>query len=394
MFRRQRPTEAQVHDILKTVPYPGYSRDIVSFGMVKNISIDGRNVGILIRLTEHQPEIAGQIRESVSAALRNVPAVANLQVDLEMPPAPSPQVEHEHHGQGDHGHDHHNHGHDHGHAHGRQAPPFPTQEAQALPGVRSIVAVASGKGGVGKSTVATNLAVALGQAGLQTGLLDADIYGPNIPLLMGVDGKPEVRNDNRIVPFFNHGVKMQSLGFFLTDSTPVIWRGPMVMKAVQQLLQETDWGELDVLVIDLPPGTGDVQLTLVQTVPLTGAVLVTTPQNLALLDVQKGAEMFKHVNAPLLGIVENMSFYQCPDCGKETEIFRRGGGQKESERLGIPLLGRIPLESAVCDAGDAGVPVVVGEPDGRAGQEFRQVAAAVVDVLTNKPQRPATRIIN
>ena len=394
MFRRQRPTEAQVHDILKTVPYPGYSRDIVSFGMVKNISIDGRNVGVLIRLTEHQPEIASQIRESVSVALRNVPAVANLQVDLEMPPAPSPQVEQEHHSHGDHGHDHQNQGHNHGHAHGRQAPPFPTQEAQALPGVRSIVAVASGKGGVGKSTVATNLAVALGQAGLQTGLLDADIYGPNIPLLMGVDGKPEVKGDNRIVPFFNHGVKMQSLGFFLTDSTPVIWRGPMVMKAVQQLLQETDWGELDVLVIDMPPGTGDVQLTLVQTVPLTGAVLVTTPQNLALLDVQKGAEMFRHVNAPLLGIVENMSFYLCTDCGKETEIFRRGGGQKESERLGIPLLGRIPLEAAVCDAGDAGVPVVVGEPDSRAGQEFRQVAAAVVDVLTNKPQRPAARIIN
>ena len=394
MFRRQRPTEAQVHDILKTVPYPGYSRDIVSFGMVKNISIDGRNVGVLIRLTEHQPEIASQIRESVSVALRNVPAVANLQVDLEMPPAPSPRVEQEHHSHGDHGHDHQNQGHNHGHAHGRQAPPFPTQEAQALPGVRSIVAVASGKGGVGKSTVATNLAVALGQAGLQTGLLDADIYGPNIPLLMGVDGKPEVKGDNRIVPFFNHGVKMQSLGFFLTDSTPVIWRGPMVMKAVQQLLQETDWGELDVLVIDMPPGTGDVQLTLVQTVPLTGAVLVTTPQNLALLDVQKGAEMFRHVNAPLLGIVENMSFYLCTDCGKETEIFRRGGGQKESERLGIPLLGRIPLEAAVCDAGDAGVPVVVGEPDSRAGQEFRQVAAAVVDVLTNKPQRPAARIIN
>jgi ATP-binding protein involved in chromosome partitioning len=377
-----------VHDILKTVPYPGYSRDIVSFGMVKNISIDARNVGVLIRLTEHQPQIADQIRESVSAALRNVPGVANLQVDMEMPPAPSPQAEHEHHSHGDHGQ------HDHGHGHGRQAPSFPTNEAQALPGVQSIVAVASGKGGVGKSTVATNLAVALSQAGLRTGLLDADIYGPNIPLLMGVDGQPEVRDDNRIVPFFNHGVKMQSLGFFLTDSTPVIWRGPMVMKAVQQLLQDTDWGELDVLVIDMPPGTGDVQLTLVQTVPLTGAVLVTTPQNLALLDVQKGAEMFRHVDAPLLGIVENMSFYLCPDCGKETEVFRHGGGQKESERLGIPLLGRIPLESAVCDAGDAGVPVVVGEPDGRAGQEFRQVAAAVVDVLTNKPQRPAARIIN
>ena len=383
MFKRQKLTETQVHDILKTVTYPGYSRDIVSFGMVKSISIEGKNVGVLIRLTEHQPQIAEQIRHSVSAALRSLPGVGNLQVDLEMPPPPAPQAGHEHHG---HGHQ--------GHSHGRQAPAFPTREAQPLPGVHSIVAVASGKGGVGKSTVATNLAVALGLAGLRTGLLDADIYGPNIPLLMGVDEKPEVRGDNRIVPFFNHGVKMQSLGFFLSDNTPVIWRGPMVMKAVQQLLQDTDWGELDVLVIDLPPGTGDVQLTLVQTVPLTGAVLVTTPQNLALLDVQKGAEMFKHVNAPLLGIVENMSFHQCPDCGKETEIFRRGGGQKESERLGIPLLGRIPLESAVCDAGDAGMPVVVGQPEGRAGQEFRQIAAAVVDVLTNKPQRPAVKIIN
>lgn len=383
MFKRQKLTEAQVHDILKTVTYPGYSRDIVSFGMVKNISIEGKNVGVLIRLTEHQPQIAEQIRQSVSAALRSLPGVGNLQVDLEMPPPPAPQAGHEHQGRGQQGH-----------SHGRQAPPFPTHEAQPLPGVHSIVAVASGKGGVGKSTVATNLAVALGLAGLRTGLLDADIYGPNIPLLMGVDEKPEVRGDNRIVPFFNHGVKMQSLGFFLSDNTPVIWRGPMVMKAVQQLLQDTDWGELDVLVIDLPPGTGDVQLTLVQTVPLTGAVLVTTPQNLALLDVQKGAEMFKHVNAPLLGIVENMSFHQCPECGRETEIFRRGGGQKESERLGIPLLGRIPLESAVCDAGDAGVPVVVGQPEGRAGQEFRQIAAAVVDVLTNKPQRPAVKIIN
>jgi ATP-binding protein involved in chromosome partitioning len=385
MFRRQKLTEAQVHDILKTVTYPGYSRDIVSFGMVKNISIEGKNVGVLIRLTEHQPQIAEQVRQSVSAALRSLPGVGNLQVDLEMPPAPAPQA-----GHGSHGHDHHGDGHN----HGRQAPPFPTNEAQPLPGVHRIVAVASGKGGVGKSTVATNLAVAFGLVGLRTGLLDADIYGPNIPLLMGVDEKPEVTGDNRIVPFLNHGVKMQSLGFFLSDNTPVIWRGPMVMKAVTQLLQDTDWGELDVLVIDLPPGTGDVQLTLVQTVPLTGAVLVTTPQNLALLDVQKGAEMFKHVNAPLLGIVENMSFHQCPDCGKETEIFRRGGGQKESERLGIPLLGRIPLDSAVCDAGDAGVPVVVGQPESRAGQEFRQIAAAVVDVLMNKPQRPAVKIIN
>jgi ATP-binding protein involved in chromosome partitioning len=231
-------------------------------------------------------------------------------------------------------------------------------------------------------------------AGLRIGLLDADIYGPSIPLMMGVHDKPQITSTNRILPFFNHGVKMQSLGFFLGANAPVIWRGPMVMKAVQQLLQDTDWGELDVLVVDLPPGTGDVQLTLVQTVPLTGAILVTTPQDLALLDVTKGAEMFKQVGAPLFGIVENMSFFTCPDCGKETEIFRRGGGQKESERLGIPLLGRIPLDPEVCDAGDTGVPVAIGQPDTKAGAEFHKIAAAVVEILSQSPRRTAVRIMN
>jgi ATP-binding protein involved in chromosome partitioning len=260
--------------------------------------------------------------------------------------------------------------------------------------VQNIIAVASGKGGVGKSTVATNLAVALSMAGLRTGLLDADIYGPSIPLMMGVHDKPQVSSTNRILPFLNHGVQMQSLGFFLGENSPVIWRGPMVMRAVQQLLQDTDWGELDVLVVDLPPGTGDVQLTLAQTVPLTGAILVTTPQDLALLDVKKGAEMFKQVDAPLLGIVENMSFFTCPDCGKETEIFRRGGGQKESERLGIPLIGRVPLDPEVCDAGDTGVPVAIGQPDTQAGAEFHKIAAAVVEILSQSPGRTAVRIIN
>lgn len=270
--------------------------------------------------------------------------------------------------------------------------PFPNQSP--LPGVQHIIAVASGKGGVGKSTVATNLAVALGLSGLRTGLLDADIYGPSIPLMMGVNDRPQVTSTNRILPFLNHGIKMQSLGFFLGENAPVIWRGPMVMKAVQQLLQDTEWGELDVLVIDLPPGTGDVQLTLVQTVPLTGAVLVTTPQDLALLDVKKGAEMFKQVNAPLLGVVENMSYFVCPDCGKHTNIFRQGGGQKESERLGIPLLGQIPLEPAVCDAGDTGVPVVIGQPDTAAAEAFQQIAAAVIEVLHRRPQRTPIKIIN
>jgi ATP-binding protein involved in chromosome partitioning len=212
--------------------------------------------------------------------------------------------------------------------------------------------------------------------------------------MMGVQEKPQVTSNNRIFPFFNHGIKMQSLGFFLGENAPVIWRGPMVMKAVQQLLKDTDWGELDVLVIDLPPGTGDVQLTLVQTVPLTGAILVTTPQDLALLDVKKGAEMFKQVNTPLLGIVENMSYFVCPDCGKRTNIFRQGGGHKESERLGIPLLGCIPLEPAVCDAGDTGVPLGIGQPTAAAAEEFRQVAAAIVEVLTRRPRQAPIKIIN
>jgi ATP-binding protein involved in chromosome partitioning len=249
---------------------------------------------------------------------------------------------------------------------------------------------------VGKSTVATNLAVALGMCGVRTGLLDADIYGPSmsIPLMMGVHEQPRVTSSNRILPFVNHGIKMQSLGFFLGENAPVIWRGPMVMKAVQQLLKDTEWGDLDTLVIDLPPGTGDVQLTLVQTVPLTGAILVTTPQDLALLDVRKGAEMFKQVNAPLIGIVETMSLFVCPHCGQETEVFRRGGGQKESERLGIPLLGRVPLDPTICDTGDAGVPLVLSHPETKAASEFLSIATAVTALLRREPQQAPLRIIN
>jgi ATP-binding protein involved in chromosome partitioning len=213
--------------------------------------------------------------------------------------------------------------------------------------------------------------------------------------MMGVDKKPEVDSSNRIRPFINHGIKMQSLGFFLGENAPVIWRGPMVMKAVQQLLKDTDWGELDALVIDLPPGTGDVQLTLTQTVPLTGAILVTTPQDLALLDVKKAAEMFKQVQTPLLGIVENMSFFVCPKCGTATEVFRRGGGQKESERLGTPLLGRIPLDTAVCDTGDTGQPIVLSQPNTPAAEEFLKIAATVTEVLSRGTGGPApVKIIN
>jgi ATP-binding protein involved in chromosome partitioning len=365
--QHSRLSEAQVYEVLKTVKYPGYSRDIVSFGMIQGVQVTGQGIGVTIQITTNQQHIADQLRQATEAALRTLPAAGAIQVDVRLKEQAPP---------------------------GAQANQNPFANVAPLPGVQHVVAVASGKGGVGKSTVATNLAVALGMSGLRTGLLDADIYGPSIPLMMGVHEKPQVTSDNRILPFINHGIKMQSLGFFLGENAPVIWRGPMVMKAVQQLLKDTDWGELDVLVIDLPPGTGDVQLTLVQTVPLTGAVLVTTPQDLALLDVKKGAEMFKQVNAPLLGIVENMSFFVCPECGSHTNIFRQGGGEKESERLGIPLLGRVPLDPAVCDAGDTGVPLVIGQPDTAAAEEFRHIAAAIVEVLSSSPRRAPIKIIN
>jgi ATP-binding protein involved in chromosome partitioning len=367
MFRRQKFSEAQVYDTLKTVQYPGYTKDIVSFGLVKSVQVQGQNVEVVVQMTTNQQDVATKLQQVTEEALRALAGIGTVQVEVRLKDQVPAEVQ------------------THQHATPRVAP---------LPGVQNIIAVASGKGGVGKSTVATNLAVALSMAGLRTGLLDADIYGPSIPLMMGVHDKPQVSSTNRILPFLNHGVQMQSLGFFLGENSPVIWRGPMVMRAVQQLLQDTDWGELDVLVVDLPPGTGDVQLTLAQTVPLTGAILVTTPQDLALLDVKKGAEMFKQVDAPLLGIVENMSFFTCPDCGKETEIFRRGGGQKESERLGIPLIGRVPLDPEVCDAGDTGVPVAIGQPDTQAGAEFHKIAAAVVEILNQSPRRTAVRIIN
>ncbi len=367
MFRRQKLSEAQVYDTLKTVQYPGYTKDIVSFGLIKSVLVQGQNVEVVVQMTTNQQDVATKLQQVTEEALRALAGIGTVQVEVRLKDQVPAEVQ------------------THQHATPRVAP---------LPGVQNIIAVASGKGGVGKSTVATNLAVALSMAGLRTGLLDADIYGPSIPLMMGVHDKPQVSSTNRILPFLNHGVQMQSLGFFLGENSPVIWRGPMVMRAVQQLLQDTDWGELDVLVVDLPPGTGDVQLTLAQTVPLTGAILVTTPQDLALLDVKKGAEMFKQVDAPLLGIVENMSFFTCPDCGKETEIFRRGGGQKESERLGIPLIGRVPLDPEVCDAGDTGVPVAIGQPDTQAGAEFHKIAAAVVEILNQSPRRTAVRIIN
>ena len=250
-----------------------------------------------------------------------------------------------------------------------------------IPGVKYVIAVSSGKGGVGKSTVSVNLAVAMALTGAKVGLLDADIYGPNIPMMMGVTKPPE-QKDGKIAPAESHGVKLISMGFFVPEDTAVVWRGPMVHTAIQQLFRDVLWGELDYLLIDLPPGTGDAQLTLTQLVPLTGAVTVTTPQEVALHDVRKGMMMFQKVNVPLLGIVENMSYFLCGHCGERTEIFSHGGGERAAAKLGIPFLGRIPIDPAIRDGGDSGTPIVVADPASPQSAAFREIAQRIIAGVT------------
>jgi ATP-binding protein involved in chromosome partitioning len=261
-----------------------------------------------------------------------------------------------------------------------------------IPGVGAIIAVASGKGGVGKSTVAINLALALRDLGLKVGVLDADIYGPSLPKLLAIKERPQMAGGTRLRPIVRHGMPVMSIGFLVEEETPMIWRGPMVMSALTQMLREVDWGNLDVMVVDMPPGTGDAQLTMAQQVPLKGAVIVSTPQDLALIDARRGIAMFRRVNVPVLGIVENMSTFICPHCGTRSDIFGHGGAQHEAERLGVPFLGEVPLALAIREKSDAGTPVVVSDPDGPYAQSFRGIAARVRDELTVE-SRPAPKIV-
>ena len=263
------------------------------------------------------------------------------------------------------------------HVHGTQ--PAPGKD-NLIPGVKHVIAVSSGKGGVGKSTVAANLACALALTGAKVGLLDADIYGPNIPMMMGVEKAPE-QKDGKIVPAQSHGVKLISMGFFVPEDTAVVWRGPMVHTAIQQLFRDVLWGELDYLLIDLPPGTGDAQLTLTQLVPLSGAVTVTTPQEVALYDVRKGMVMFQKVNVPLLGIIENMSYFLCGHCNHRTDIFSHGGGERAAEKLGVPFLGNIPIDPAIRAGGDNGQPITIADPDSPQAKAFRDIAAKLMEAL-------------
>src|SRR5499427_5539247 len=264
--------------------------------------------------------------------------------------------------------------------------------AVGVPGVGAIIAVASGKGGVGKSTVAINLALGLRDLGLQVGVLDADIYGPSTPRLLAIKGRPQTKGGTRLIPMEGYGLKVMSIGFLVEEETPMIWRGPMVMSALTQMLREVEWGELDVMVVDMPPGTGDAQLTMAQQVPLRGAVIVSTPQDLALIDARRGVAMFRRVNVPVLGVVENMSYFVCPQCGTRSDIFGHGGARDEAERLGVPFLGEVPLDIAIREKSDSGSPVVATAPDSTHAKYYRKIAMRVRDGLAVS-SRPAPKIV-
>ncbi|MCC6887682.1 MAG: iron-sulfur cluster carrier protein ApbC [Hyphomicrobiales bacterium] len=262
-----------------------------------------------------------------------------------------------------------------------------------VPGVESIIAVASGKGGVGKSTTAVNLALGLATHGLKVGVLDADIYGPSLPKLLAIRERPQTVGGTRLKPISRYGLTVMSIGFLIDEETPMIWRGPMVISALTQMLREVEWGTLDVMVVDMPPGTGDAQLTMAQQVPLKGAVIVSTPQDLALIDARRGISMFRRVNVPVLGIVENMSYFLCPKCGERSDIFGHGGARAEAERLGVPFLGEVPLHAVIREKSDAGLPVVATEPDGPHATIYRDIAARVRDQLVDQPSQAAPRIV-
>jgi ATP-binding protein involved in chromosome partitioning len=340
--------DKSLRDALRRVKYPGFSRDIVSFGLVKEIQVQGGAVIVQLALTTSEPRVAAQIREEAVAALRAHPGVtsAEVRIDIQAP---------------------------------AQAAGVPGPAG--IEGVRHVLAVASGKGGVGKSTVASNLALALARTGARAGLCDCDLYGPSIGVMFGVNERPMADEQDRILPIERARLKLMSMGFLLEDDSPAVLRGPMVTRYTQQFLRQVAWAPLDYLVLDLPPGTGDIQLTIVQTIALSGAVIVTTPQEVALIDARKAVAMFHKTNVPVRGIVENMSYFLCPSDGKRYDIFGSGGGQREAARLQVPLLGQIPIEMAIREGGDVGQPIVTAAPDGAVAGEFLRIARSLRQVI-------------
>ncbi len=349
----------QILQGLKRVKYPGLGRDIVSFGFVRDVEVSSYGVKVVLSPTTRDGRIVEQLREAVANTVKELTGVDRVEVII-TPPAPA--------------------------QHRASAAPA------SIAGVAHTVAVASGKGGVGKSTVAVHLAYALATQGHRVGLLDADIYGPSIPLMVGTHGSPAVSAERRIIPLEVQGVKTISLGFLIEPGTPVIWRGPMITKVLTQFFHDVAWGDLDVLVLDLPPGTGDAQLTIAQQLALSGGVIVTTPQAMALEDVRRGVAMFRELKAPVLGVIENMSYYICRTCGQRSEPFGHGGGQRMAEELNIPFLGSLPLAAELMQAGESGAPLVLSAPDHPVTQAFQQLARTVWTSLQARKEIAATRI--
>lgn len=349
------PTPALIQAALTTVKYPGFSRDIVSFGLVKKIEVtpDGA-VTVNLTVESRNSDIPRYIYEGVQGVLKEIPGVSAVDVNIEHK---TPAVRS---GKND----------------------DPASWKSSIPGVKHVIAVASGKGGVGKSTVSANLAVALSQLGYKTGLLDLDIYGPSMALMFGTKERPGATDNDEFLPVEAHGVKLLSMGLLIDEDSPVAVRGPLATRYVQQFLQNTDWDGIDFLILDLPPGTGDIQLTIVQTADLAGAVIVTTPQEVALIDARKAVGLFNKVETPILGIIENMSYFVCPSDGKIYHIFGEGGGQREAEKLGVPLLGQVPLDIATRHGGDQGKPVALEDPNANpVAASFRNIAAALAKTV-------------
>ncbi|HYI91353.1 MAG TPA: Mrp/NBP35 family ATP-binding protein [Beijerinckiaceae bacterium] len=369
------PSREQVLQALATVRL-GDGQSLVASGRLSEVFVDGGRVMFSIAIEPREAAALEPVRQAAEGAVRALPGAGPVLVSLtaDRPvtrgPATTPTV-----------------------TPGRPASP-PAAKAQLIPGVRHVVAVASGKGGVGKSTTACNLALGLQALGLTVGILDADIYGPSMPKLFGLHGKPRVLEGRILEPLDGYGVKVMSIGFMVDEEAAMIWRGPMVMSAITQMLREVAWGELDVLVVDMPPGTGDAQLTMAQATPLAGAVIVSTPQDLALIDARRGVAMFRRVEVPILGIVENMATFVCPHCGETSHIFGHGGARREAERLGVPFLGEVPLNMTLRETSDAGRPVVAVDPDGPHARLYKDIARQVWEALSGgRAARSAPRIV-
>ena len=355
-------SETQVLDALKAVK--DGDQDVVTKGMVQGLQVKDGHVIFAIVVDPNVGAAAEPVRKAAEKAVYDLPGVISATVVLtaEKENAPTPSG-------------------------GPGTPPPNPNEGILMPNTKSIVAIASGKGGVGKSTTSANIAIALAAQGKKVGLLDADIYGPSMPRMFGISGEPSSSDGSRLDPMENHGVKVMSMGFLVDEETPVIWRGPMVQSALQQMMRDVNWGELDILIVDMPPGTGDAQLTMAQQVPLTGSVIVSTPQDIALADARKGLNMFRKVDVPVFGIIENMSYFSCPHCGERTEIFSHGGARSEAELLSVDFLGEIPLDMAIRETSDAGNPIVISQPSSAHTKVYHAIATLIWDKVEKALER-------